>query len=124
MSLEKDEKELKEKIESQNLERKIRHIRFDEPTSVTIDGRTYSETEAVTVVMLIEDDGNNDRVLEKFYDVDGQNVGVLTLDIWRNKMKGLGIAVCSADDQFHRQRGRVIGTGRAWKDMKENSIFH
>lgn len=131
MGLDKQEDELLEKLEEKGLERRIRHIQFDEPRDIEYDGKEYRNTMGITAVMLV--DGNiNEQIMNEFIDLPNTPEYVSSLGNFmmsfkscgngkinedESGSKGFGIAICSArEPEYHKQLGRIIATGRAMKD--------
>mgnify|MGYP001767882323 CR=1 FL=1 len=58
------------------------------------------------------------------YKPDGPNVSALTVVFLKDgeDIVATGEAWCSAKEQFHRQKGRVIATARALKDFERRNI--
>lgn len=116
MSLEKDEEDLKKVMEENNLEWCIRHLRyFDKFVDVEIQGRKYTGIRAITVVAIV-DSGTDSHSMEELIDVDDVNF-VLEAREDVDWLHEVGIAMCSKEDEFHTQKGRMIAGGRALKKM-------
>jgi len=99
MCLEDDEERLERKLHKKHLQRKIYHDRYDDPTMVEVNNEQYEDTIAVTCV----------KIIPESWDEELDGPPVITK----------GYAVCSKGDQFNKQLGRVIATGRAWKKLNE-----
>jgi len=121
MSLKDQENKLLKEIDDLGLERRVRHIRilenYGDTLQVKIEGETYKNTRALTLVMLIDKDTEED--IFYFYDIAGDDdLNLLIRNEYDYKYKALGYAVCSGEDNFNKTKGRLIATGRALKNYR------
>ncbi len=121
MSLKKQEEKLMKKIEEKGLERRIRHLRpvkeVGTPVDVEIEEKKYKNTRAITLIFLVTDDYNSPHPPDVS---DDEDINYYLNRLKKDKMhdiKSLGYAICSVEDQFNKQLGRIIATGRALKDL-------
>lgn len=111
-------------IEYLGLERKINRCIFEEPYIFEVFDEVYENTKGFTFVILIDPKDDNTPILDDFTHLGGTGDIESVLEKWLNTsqvvsdiptIKGWGLAVCSAEDQFSKREGRLIATGRALK---------
>lgn len=121
MGMKEDEKRLIDKVNKDGLKRYVRHYRpfkyfnkclngFD----VEIKGKLFKNTKAVTMVVLTNGNASSEAIKEMnhmtIFDIDKY------IEEYGDEIESYGVSVCSVEDSFNKIRGRLIATGRAYKD--------
>jgi len=120
MSLKKQERDLLKKAEEEDLIRLVRHFRVEdelgEPETVKLEDKDYRKTRAVTFVTLLSRD--YDGAKEDFYQIEHDEDMNKFIEKYEDNadVYGIGYAICDRRDNFNKTLGRLIATGRAYKN--------
>ncbi len=130
MGLDKQEEELKKKIEKLGLKRIIRHLRFKQILGRCPDidvklgkKKKYKNVRAITVSSLVEDESLTYQDISSLEDSKEMYEKLVKRGIsfdYSSEVDVIskGLAICKKPDHFNKQLGRVIATGRALKRIE------
>lgn len=121
MGIKEQENKLVSKIEEEGLNRLIRHFNISselgEPMTIEIEGEEYRDTTAVTMVVLYDEEEIPEWFKEEFSNIKHDEDMEHLVDSNNSYIKGYGYAICDKRDSFNKTLGRVIATGRAFKQL-------